>query len=69
MSWPSVSGRSGFIVSAAIIVPQIVVALFSPWVGRLAQSLGRQPVLLVGFAALPLRGLLFMPCRTRCRWW
>jgi MFS family permease len=47
-------------VSAAIIVPQIVVALFSPLVGRLAQSLGRRPVLLVGFLALPVRGLLFM---------
>ena len=54
-------GHSGFVVSAAIIVPQIVVALFSPMVGRLAQSLGRRPLLLVGFAALPMRGLLFMP--------
>jgi MFS family permease len=52
-------GDTGFVVSAAIIVPQIVVMAFSPWVGRLAQSLGRRPVLLVGFAALPLRGLLF----------
>ena len=47
-------------VSAAIIVPQVMVALFSPWAGRLAQSIGRRPVLLVGFAALPLRGLLFV---------
>ena len=54
------SGRAGLVVSAAIIVPQIVVALFSPMVGRLAQSFGRRPVLLVGLAALPLRGLLFM---------
>jgi MFS family permease len=54
------SGRAGLVVSAAIIVPQIVVALFSPLVGRLAQSLGRRPVLLVGFLALPVRGLLFM---------
>jgi MFS family permease len=54
------SGRAGLVVSAAIIVPQIVVAVFSPLVGRLAQSLGRRPVLLVGFLALPVRGLLFM---------
>ena len=54
------SGGTGLVVSAAIIVPQIIVALFSPMVGRLAQSLGRRPVLLVGFAALPIRGLLFM---------
>jgi MFS family permease len=47
------------VVSAAVIVPQIVVALISPWVGRMAQVLGRRPILLAGFAALPLRGLLF----------
>jgi MFS family permease len=50
----------GLIVSAAIIVPQAVVVLFSPWAGRLAQSLGRRPILLVGFAAVPLRAILFM---------
>jgi MFS family permease len=49
----------GFIVSASIIVPQIVVALFSPWAGRLAEQIGRRPVLLAGFAAVPLRALLF----------
>jgi MFS family permease len=54
------TGQSGFVVSAAIIVPQLVVAVFSPWVGRVAQQIGRRPVLLIGFAALPLRGLLFM---------
>jgi MFS family permease len=53
------SGQTGFAVSAAIIVPQIVVVACSPWIGRLAQRIGRRPVLLVGFAALPLRGLLF----------
>jgi len=52
-------GDTGFAVSAAIIVPQIVVVMCSPWVGRLAQRFGRRPVLLIGFAALPLRGLLF----------
>jgi MFS family permease len=46
------------IIAACIVVPQIVVALFSPWVGRAAARLGRRPVLLVGWAALPLRGLL-----------
>jgi len=53
------SDDTGFTVSAAIIVPQIVVALFSPLVGRYAERVGRRPILLVGFAALPLRGLLF----------
>ncbi len=54
------SGHSGFVVSAAIIVPQIVVALFSPMIGRLAESYGRRPLLLIGLAALPLRGLMFI---------
>ena len=50
---------AGLAVSAAIIVPQIVVATISPWAGSMAQLLGRRPVLLIGFAALPLRGVLF----------
>ena len=48
------------LVAACIVVPQIVVAAFSPAVGRLAQRLGRRPILLVGFAALPIRALLFL---------
>jgi MFS family permease len=47
------------LVAACIVVPQLVVACFSPWVGRKAQLWGRRPLLLIGFAALPLRGLLF----------
>ena len=50
---------TGLVVSAAIIVPQMIVAAVSPWAGRMAQVLGRRPVLLAGFAALPARGLLF----------
>jgi MFS family permease len=53
------TGDSGIVVSAAIIVPQVIVALYSPWAGRVAQNIGRRPILLVGFAALPIRGLLF----------
>jgi MFS family permease len=51
--------RFGLAVSAAIIVPQVVVAVCSPLAGRLAERFGRKPVLLLGFAALPIRGLLF----------
>jgi predicted MFS family arabinose efflux permease len=47
------------LIAACIVVPQLVVAALSPWVGRRAQSWGRRPLLLIGFAALPLRGLLF----------
>ena len=53
------TGHSGFVVSAAIVVPQAVVVIFAPLVGRLAERLGRRPVLMLGFAALPLRDLLF----------
>jgi predicted MFS family arabinose efflux permease len=46
-------------IAACIVVPQMVVAAMSPWVGRQAERWGRRPLLLAGFAALPLRGLLF----------
>ena len=46
-------------IGACIVGPQLVVALFSPWVGRQAERWGRRPLLVAGFAALPLRGLLF----------
>jgi len=47
------------LIAACMIVPQLVVALVSPWVGRSAQRLGRRPLLLLGFATVPLRGVLF----------
>ena len=50
---------NGIIVSVAILVPQIIMAVLAPWAGGIAQKYGRRPVLLVGFAALPVRALLF----------
>jgi MFS family permease len=50
---------SSLIVSALIIVPQVIVALLAPWAGYWAKAWGRRPLLLVGFAALPVRALLF----------
>jgi predicted MFS family arabinose efflux permease len=47
------------LIAACIVVPQLVVAALSPWIGSRAQIWGRRPLLLIGFAALPLRGLLF----------
>ncbi|WP_322102063.1 MFS transporter [Paraburkholderia sp. J41] len=47
------------VIAACIIVPQAIVALMSPWVGRTAQAWGRRPVLILGFSALPVRALLF----------
>jgi MFS family permease len=47
------------LIAACIIVPQAIVALTSPEVGRKAQAWGRRPLLLIGFAALAIRGVLF----------
>jgi MFS family permease len=46
-------------VAACMIVPQLIVAGFSPMVGRKSVTWGRRPLLLLCFAALMLRGLLF----------
>jgi MFS family permease len=46
------------LIAACIVAPQLLVALISPWVGRQAQLRGRRPLLLLGFAVLPLRGVL-----------
>jgi len=53
-------GGAGWVISASVIAPQALVALLSPWTGRKAQSWGRRPLLLIGFAAVPLRALLFV---------
>ena len=47
------------LIGACIVLPQIVVALASPAVGRFADRCGRRLVLIVGFAVLPLRALIF----------
>ncbi|MDR5757220.1 MFS transporter [Caballeronia sp. LZ035] len=47
------------VIAACIIVPQFLVAVMSPWVGRQAQKWGRRPVLILGFCALPVRAILF----------
>jgi len=46
------------LVAACIVGPQLVVAVISPGIGRLAQVWGRRLLLLLGFVALPVRGLL-----------
>jgi predicted MFS family arabinose efflux permease len=51
------------LIAACIIVPQAIVALTSPSVGRKAQQWGRRPLLLLGFAALAIRGVLFATVR------
>jgi hypothetical protein len=46
-------------IGACLIVPQLVVAGFSPWIGRQSAHWGRRPLLVVAFAAVALRGLIF----------
>ena len=46
------------VIAACIVGPQFITALVSPWAGRIAQSWGRRPVLLIGFVVLPIRGAL-----------
>jgi MFS family permease len=57
------TGRTGSMammwVAACLIVPQLIVAGFAPLVGRSANSWGRRPLLMLCFAALILRGVLF----------
>jgi MFS family permease len=52
-------GNPSLLVAACIVLPQIIVALASPAAGRMAELRGRRSVLLLGFAALPLRALVF----------
>lgn len=56
------AGWAVTLVAASIVLPQIIVALFSPWVGNMAHSIGRRPLLLVALGVLPVRGLLFVYC-------
>ena len=49
---------ANLIIAACIVMPQLVVALCSPAVGRGATILGRRPLLLLGWCALPARGFL-----------
>jgi MFS family permease len=45
-------------MSGLIIVPQIVVAIFAPWVGYHSEKRGRKPLLLIGFAVEPIRAAI-----------
>jgi MFS family permease len=46
------------LIAVCIVVPQLVAAAIAPGVGRLAATIGRRPLLLAGFAVLPLRTIL-----------
>ncbi len=52
-------GAASLLIAACIVLPQLIVALLSPRLGWLAEARGRRLVLLLGFAMLPLKGVLF----------
>ncbi|MEZ0542068.1 MFS transporter [Fibrella arboris] len=52
------AGTSSAYISACIIVAQLVMIPVSYWAGQLAPR-GRKRLLLIGFAVLPVRGLLY----------
>ncbi|HJS85959.1 MAG TPA: MFS transporter [Acetobacteraceae bacterium] len=53
-----VGAYASLIIAACIVVPQCVVALLSPMVGRRAMLWGRRAVLLIGWTAIPVRAAL-----------
>jgi predicted MFS family arabinose efflux permease len=53
-------GRSSMMfMSACVITTQLVITLLATWSGKKAGAWGRKPLLLIAFAALPIRGVLY----------
>lgn len=53
-------GRSSMMfMSACVVTTQFVIIVLASWSGRKAGSWGRKPLLLIAFAALPIRGVLY----------
>jgi MFS family permease len=50
---------ASLLMAGLIVVPQIVVAVLSPWVGFHSEKWGRKPLLLLGFGLEIIRALLF----------
>jgi MFS family permease len=51
--------NSALFMGGLIVVPQVVVAILSPWIGYWSELWGRKPLLLAGFAIETARALLF----------
>ena len=50
--------EASLVIAASIVLPQLIMALISPAVGRIAEARGRRLILLLGSAIFPLRGVL-----------
>ena len=55
--------NSGLYMAACIVLAQAVMTPVALLAGRLAESWGRKPVLAMGFAVLPVRGVLYTMVR------
>jgi MFS family permease len=51
--------QSMMFMSACVVTTQLVITMISSWAGRTAGSWGRKPLLLIGFAVLPVRAVLY----------
>ncbi|MBV8737872.1 MAG: hypothetical protein JO007_11560 [Alphaproteobacteria bacterium] len=52
----TVGNEASPVIGASMVVPQLIVALVSPQIGRLSEASGRRLVLLLGLLSLPIRG-------------
>jgi len=53
-------GRASMMfMSACVVTTQFTITLLASWAGRAARSWGRNPILLIGFGVLPIRGVLY----------
>jgi MFS family permease len=53
-------GRSSMaFMSACVVTTQFAITLIAALAGRLAETWGRKPLLLIGFAVLPIRAVLY----------
>jgi MFS family permease len=57
-------GVADALIAVTVILPQAVVALLSPWTGHAADRWGRRPVMLLGWAMLPVQGVLYAANRS-----
>jgi MFS family permease len=49
---------ANLLIAACIMLPQGILAVIAPWVGRAADRSGVRRILMLGFAAVPLRAVL-----------